>query len=147
MEKSKKELKAFSILVLAFVAFILIRSIVDLSLNGLPQVNEVPKGVTKGMIKTTQIIMIVVSFIFLLPQIFIGVRGLKIANGANAKGKAHMVWAIIFVLLAILSSVASIVDLVKDFNFDNSINLLSSLIDLILFGGYYVYARKVYLGK
>jgi hypothetical protein len=147
VEKSKKELKYFSIIILILVFLALLRGIVDVCLNGLPDIKDLPDGVTKEMVKAVGIVIVSLGFIFLLPQLYIGVKGLIVASKANAKGKAHIVWAIILALVAILSSIFGIIDLVKDFNLDNSINLLGSLIDVFLFVFYYVYARRVSLGK
>lgn len=141
MEKNRKELKSFSILILALVAFSLIRTIVDLCLNGVPQISAT-EGLTKEMIQVASIIALVISFLLLLPQIYVGVKGIKIANGATS-GKAHIVWALILAVLAGIALIYAIFNLTKAFNFDSIMNLIDPAIDVATYVFYFIFARRV----
>lgn len=141
MDKDRKELKSFSILILVLVALTLIRAIVSACVNGF-QVNEVPAGTTKELVQTAAIIAFVVSLLLLIPQIYVGVKGIKIANGA-ASGKAHLVWALILAVLAAIATISAISNLTKAFNFDAVLSALDPAIDVLAFACYYVYARRV----
>ena len=142
MEKNRKELKAFSILILVVVALDLIITIINVCANGIPQITEVPEGMTPEMVKVSSIVAFALSIVIFIPQIYIGIKGIKIANGASS-GKAHMIWAIILTIFACISTVAGISGLFKVFNADAVFALLRPVIDVIAFIGYYIYARKV----
>lgn len=141
MEKNRKELKSFSILILALVALSLIRAIVNVCLNGVPQISAT-EGLTKEMIQVVSIIALVVSLLLLLPQIYVGVKGIKIANGAPS-GKAHIVWAIILAVCAVIALISAISALIKAFNFDSILNLIDPAVDVAAYVFYYIYARRV----
>ena len=145
MEKNRKELKAFSILILIVVALDLIRVIVNLCVNGIPQITEIPEGMTETMVQISSVIAFALSIFIFLPQIYVAVRGIKIANGA-ASGKAHIILAFILAALAVVATISSIYDTFKVFNFDTVIDLLGPVIDCIVFTFYCIYARKVAKG-
>lgn len=139
MEKNKKELKFFSFLVLIFVAFSVINNVLSICLHGL----DIPvvEGISKDVLQTAAIIIVVIGFIVLLPQVYIGVKGIMIANGAPS-GKAHIVWGIILAVYAAISVVSSIAGLAK-FNMNAVLDLLGPVIDLALYVFYVIYACKV----
>lgn len=142
MEKNRKELKSFSIVILALTALSLVSSIVRLCVGGVPQIGEIPAGVSKELVQIVSIIVFAIGFIGILPQIYMGVKGIKIANGAPS-GKAHIVWALIFVILSALSVFSGISGLIKAFNIDTVVDFLYPIVDLALYGLYYMYAVKV----
>jgi len=145
MEKNRKELKAFSILILVVVALELIRAIVGLCVNGIPKVTEIPEGMTEDMVQISSIIAFALSLAIFIPQIYVAIKGIKVANG-EASGKAHMIWAVILAILAGVSVVSGISGLFKEFNFDAVMDLLGPAIDFLMFALYYVYARKIAKG-
>lgn len=142
MDKNRKELKSFSIVILAFVALDLIKIIISLFVKGLPLPNEIPEGMSKDIVQITTIIIFVVSLIILIPQIYVGVKGLMIANGAKS-GNAHIIWAIILVALSAIATISGIVDITKAFSFDALLNILSPAVDVVIFAFYYFYAKKI----
>lgn len=142
MEKERKELKWFSILILALATFSLIRAIVSVCVNGLPQPTEIPEGMTKEIANIVVIISFALSLVALLPQIYVGVKGIKIANGAPS-GKAHIVWAIILAVFAVIAVISAIINLTKVLNFDTVLKALDPAIDVIIYVFYYIYARKI----
>lgn len=142
MDKNRKELKSFSIVILAFVALDLIKIIISLFVKGLPLPNEIPEGMSKDIVQITTIIIFVVSLIILIPQIYVGVKGLMIANGAKS-GNAHIIWAIILVVLSAIATISGIVDITKAFSFDALLNILSPAVDVVIFAFYYFYAKKI----
>jgi hypothetical protein len=142
MDKNRKELKSFSIVILAFVALDLIKIIISLFVKGLPLPNEIPEGMSKDIVQITTIIIFAVSLIILIPQIYVGVKGLMIANGAKS-GNAHIIWAIILVALSAIATISGIVDITKAFSFDALLNILSPAVDVVIFAFYYFYAKKI----
>ena len=142
MEKERKELKWFSILILALATFSLVSAIVRVCVKGLPQLTEIPEGMTKEMANIVVIISFALSLVALLPQIYIGVKGIKIANGAPS-GKAHIVWAIILAVFAVIAVISAISSLTKVLNFDTVLNVLDPAIDVVIYVFYYIYACKI----
>lgn len=143
MEKNKKELKTFSLLILLFVALSLIKNIVSLCVNGIAVPSEIPQGMSKEMVQTIATITVAISFIIYIPQIYVGVKGIKVAEGKASGGRAHITWALILAILAGIALISAFSELIKVFNFDAILNLVDPALDLIVFAFYYVYARKV----
>lgn len=143
MDKNKKTLKEYSIVILVFVAITLVRSIVSLCVKGLPQVEAIPEGMTKELVNIAAIISCVIGFIILIPQIYVGLKGLQIANGATVNGKAHLIWALILAVLAAISTISAISGLISAINFDTIYNVIDPAIDVLLFVCYYICARKI----
>lgn len=146
MEKNRKELKSFSFLVLVLVAMELIRAIITLCITGIPNASEIPGGATENMARVAYIITFVLVFIVAIPEIYIGIKGIKIANGAKS-GKAHIIWAVILAIFAALSFISAISGIFSKFSIDGLFDLLGAGINLALFAFYYVYACRVANGK
>ena len=106
MEKAKKNLKIASWLVLVMVAFSAVRMIVDAALKGF-EVKEVPEGMTEDIVRIALIVAFALGFVVLLPQIYVGIKGLKVAN-APCLAKGHIVWATILLVIALLSLISPI---------------------------------------
>jgi hypothetical protein len=100
------------------------------------------EGMTKEMANVVVIISFVLSLVALLPQIYVGVKGIKIANGAPS-GKAHIVWAIILAVFAAIAVISAISNLTKVLNFDAVLTALDPAIDVVIYVFYYIYARKI----
>ena len=97
MEKAKKNLKVFSILVLVFAGCDFIKSIVEvLFFAKIP-----PVGTTPAIWIASKIVFVVLAVLVLIPQIFVGVRGIKMANGTVTK-KGHITWASILCIIVSL---------------------------------------------
>lgn len=143
MEKNRKDLKAYSIVILAFVALVLIQNIIELCVAGLPQPTEIPEGMTEEIYKIAVIVILVISFIFLIPQVYIGVKGIMVANNPEIGGKAHIGWAFALAIISALALISSISDLIKVFNVPNVLTVITTAIDVIVFIYYYIIARKI----
>lgn len=143
MEKNRKILKECSIVILAIVALNLVMGIVNLCVNGLPNADQIPEGMSAELVKIVAIIALVVGFILLFPQIYLGLKGLKIAGGEAVTSKAPLNWAIVLAVLAAISAISSISNLVKAFNADTLISVLTQVVDVVFFAYYYICVRKI----
>ena len=141
----KKDLKVVSIVILALLGLSLIRMIVGACINGIPQI-QATEGLTKEMIQVASIIAFALTFVFLLPQVYIGVKGIKIANG-GAFGKAPFVWTIILAILAAVATVSAIADMFKVFNFDTILLAVDCALDVALYVCYYLCIRNIAKAK
>ena len=143
MEKERKELKLLSIVILAFVALSVVKSIVDLCVNGLPQAKDIPEGFSVELFRVISIIMCIIGFIVYIPQIYVGIKGLQIANGANYSGKAHIIWAIILAVFAGIGVISGITEIFNGFKIVKLLNVLDTAIDVALYVYYIRYARSI----
>ena len=143
MEKNKKNLKTISYAILFLVALSLIRLIVDICVSGLPKVDV--EGVSPETANIMAIITVVLSFVLLLPQVYVGVKGVKIANGGKGD-KWHIVVAFILGICALTAVVSCCISMVKTFNFDTVLAVVDSALDVAIFALYIISARKIAKG-
>ena len=109
MEQSRKHLKISSIVVLVFTLATIIGLIASLmELNNA----SIPDGAPDNILTITKTILMVVSGILLLPQIYIGLKGLRIANNPNSS-KFHIVVATIVFIFTLLSLVSPAIALIE----------------------------------
>lgn len=146
MSKSRKDLRLLSIIVLICVAISFVMTMIDICQFGLALPSVVIEGVSKEVIEILAITIIVFKLLFLFPQVYVGIKGIKEAKNPT-KAKAHIVWAFIITLLFALATIAAIIDVIKALNIDTILVLAEIAIDTIFFGSYYVIARRVRAGK
>ena len=145
MEKNRKDLKTLSILILVLTGLTLVRSITELIVNGLPQVPE-SNELSQGILRITAIISLVIGLLLLLPQVYVGIKGMKIADGAPS-GKAPLVWAIILAVLAAISTISGLSNMLGALTFGSALNFVDCALDVVVYIFYFILARKVILDK
>ena len=142
MEKNKKNLKVLSILILALAVYSLIRivlSVFSIDLN--------PEDLTDGASATHlligQIFVCVVSVILLIPQIFVGIKGIKVSNNPDSS-KAHIVWAVILTVLSVIGILSPASELIKGVAvLDNLLAVADMALHAIIYIEYINYAKKL----
>lgn len=142
MERNKKNLKVLSILILALAVYSLIRivlSVFSIDLN--------PEDLTDGASATHlligQIFVCVVSVILLIPQIFVGIKGIKVSNNPDSS-KAHIVWAVILTVLSVIGILSPASELIKGVAvLDNLLAVADMALDAIIYIEYINYAKKL----
>jgi hypothetical protein len=118
MTQSRTQLKIASIIVLIFTALSLINIVAGLVLSELPEA-EMPDGAPENLLLITQIFVLVITAIMLIPQVYVGVKGIKVANKPNSS-KAHIIWAIILLAFAVgafvtpISAIIALEDVVSN---------------------------------
>lgn len=146
MENAKKQLREGSLLVLFFAALSLVRMIFDALTIYFTDAKNVPvEGVTQDIVTISSIAFLVVGIICLIPQVFVGLRGLKIAKEPAAT-KGHIVWARILMIISIVALV-SIIPTLFEPNADlvNGIfGAVDCILDVVVFGLFIKYANAVY---
>ena len=142
MEQTRKHLKFSSLAILALAALSLINIVSELLFGELNNA-EIPAGSPDNILLITKIILMVVSLVCVLPQVYIGIKGLKIAQNPDSS-KGHIVWGIILLAFAIIGMISPLVAVIKqDEVFENASALLSILIEVAFFYDYVKYARVV----
>ena len=142
MERNKKNLKILSILILALAVYSLIRivlSVFSIDLN--------PEDLTDGTSATHlligQIFVCVVSVILLIPQIFVGIKGIKVSNNPDSS-KAHIVWAVILAIFSIIGLISPVSNLIQNGDIvGNLFEAADMVIDTIIFIAYIKYAKQL----
>ena len=142
MEKNKKNLKILSILILALAVYSLIRivlSVFSIDLN--PE--DLTDGASATLLLIGQIFVCVVSFILLIPQIFVGIKGIKVSNNPDSS-KAHIVWAVILTVLSVIGILSPASELIKGVAvLDNLLAVADMVLDAIIYIEYINYAKKL----
>ena len=144
MEQSRKHLKINSIIVLILT----LSSIFSIASAVIGLKNAtIPEGAPANIVQITQIFLVVLSCILLFPQIYIGFKGLKVANNPDSS-KGHIVWGIILLVAAAINLVSVIVDGIQQgFNFEVIRITLATAVDVLVYFDYVKYANLVAKGS
>ena len=139
MEQSRKHLKISSIVVLVFTLatiFNLIAGLMDLN-NA-----TIPDGAPDNILTITKTILMVVSGILLLPQIYIGLKGLKVAANPNFS-KSHIIVATIVFIFALISLLSPAIALIEGSSDESIGTLLGLAVEASVYFDYIMAARAV----
>ena len=144
MSISRNHLKEASFLVLLFTAFSFIRMIIQLFVGFEADPTQV--GVSHEIIVATMIVVFVVGLILLLPQLYVGVKGMKIAKNPTSS-KGHIVWAVILLVFSAFGIISTVTSIAEQINVvDNVITLVDHALDVIVYCMYIKYANQVLKG-
>lgn len=142
MLNARKNLKCLSAVVLALAGLSFIRVIWDAFFTEF-NVESLPEGTTAGVVLAAQIVVCVVGCILLLPQIYVGVKGLKIAEKPD-HSKAHIVWATILTVISAIGIIPLVVNIVNAGNvFENVVELIDLATDVAIYVAYISCAKQV----
>ena len=96
----------------------------------------IPEGAPENILPITKIVLFSVALLLTLPNIYIGIKGLRIAKKPNSS-KGHIVWAIILLVFASLSLIEQGVGFIHDgFNFENISAFCSIAVEVAVFVEY-----------
>ena len=147
MEQARKKLKTSSIIVLALAGLSLLNLIFGIFFGDLnTELNNatIPDGSPDNVILIAKIFVLVVSILMLLPQLYIGLKGLKMAKKPDAS-RGHIVWGIILVVftaMGLLSPLAAFLQGGAD-AFANVAEFMSIAVDVFVLYELVKYARAV----
>ena len=146
MEQSKKQLKTLSIVLLALAGLTLLNAIFELVFGSVANA-EIPEGSPDNILLITQIFLAVVTVLLLLPQVYVGLKGLKMAKNPDSS-KGHIVWATILFVLSVISMISPIVAAIKQEDvLHNIAGACSILVEVTIFFNYIYHARIVSKGN
>ena len=127
---------------LLFAGIYLVELVCELMFGDLNNA-AIPEGSPDNILMITKIILFVVSLVLLLPQIYIGVKGMRIAKNPNSS-KGHIIWAIILLVIAVLNLIDPIVGLINNGGvYDNLTTLSSVVLEIAIYYDYIKYAGAV----
>ena len=142
MENTKKNLKITSIVLLIMAGFSLLNISAELCFG---EVNNaaIPEGAPGSIVLITKIILLAISSLLLWPQIYISVKGIKIAKNPNAS-KRHIFWATVLLVFSVIALISPVVDLLNQVSvYQNVGAILAILIDVVLYFEYVKYAKAI----
>ena len=104
----------------------------------------IPEGAPENVGQIAQIFILVVALLLLLPHLYIGIKGIKIAKKPNSS-VGHIVWGVILIAFTALTLVSPILGLVQGNGevFENVSELCSIFVDVVVLAEYVKYAIAV----
>ena len=135
MEQIRKNLKLSSIVVLVLAGFSMLQVVSELFFGELGNAITT-EGASDNTLLITRIFLLSFALLLTSPGIYIGIKGLRIAKKPNSS-KAHIVWAIILLVLASLSLVEQGFALVRyGVNFESISAFCSIVVEVTVFVEY-----------
>ena len=139
MEQARKHLKISSIVVLIFAGLFMLELVSGLVFGDIASV----EGVSEEVLRITRIFVLSISLVMMLPQIYIGIKGLLIAKNPTASC-GHIVWAIILFVFSVLSLVSPIVGMFQQGIVYQPIKeLFGVLLEVLIYFDYIKYAKEL----
>ena len=147
MKETRKKLKNFAVIALALAVLSLINVLIELffgELNSALNNAIVPDGAPGNIVLIAKVFVLVVSLFIILPQIYIGVKGIRIAKDPDSS-ISHIVWGIILVIFTASSLISPLLSIIRgDANvLENASQLLSVGVDVFVLVEYVKYAIAV----
>ena len=140
--ENKKHLKWSSIAILALTGFTLLQLVFEMIFGELNNA-ELPEGSPANILLITKIFVLCVSALLMIPSIYVGIKGLKVAKNPDAS-RAHIIWAIILFALSVVSLVEPLLGVIgKENTRENIDSLLSILVSVSVYFDYIKEARAV----
>lgn len=141
MENSRKNLKILSVVMLILAGLSLARIATEV-VSGF-RVETIPLETTRTIYLVSVVIAAIISAVLVVPQIYIGVKGIKVSKNPDSSN-AHIVWARILLVLAIIAVVICVVRLVKsDDLLGDILATVDAVVDVILYISFIKYASEV----
>lgn len=150
MEHARKNLKNYSVIVLALAVLSLLNILFELffgEFSGELSGAASAEGVPDNILLITKIFVSVVSFLLLLPQAYVGIKGIKIAKNPD-KSRGHIVWGIILIVFTGIGLLTPFFALIEGSGdaFGNTAELCSIAVDVYVMFEYVKYAKAVHDG-
>jgi hypothetical protein len=142
MDQSKKNLKVSSIVILLLGVWSLVDVLLQVFFGEINNAN-VPAGAPDNILEITRIFLIVVSALILLPQFYIGIKGIAVANKPNSS-KGHIRWAIVLLVFTIIGFIDAVIRVIGGESIKEYISVFANLaLEGVLYYEYIVFARLV----
>ena len=142
MDKDRKTLKEYSVVLLVLAGLSLIRLVFDFCTIGFDVLALGVEGVSESLLKTITIIIFAIAIILLIPEVYVGVKGIKEAKNPTG-AKAHITWSLILLILTTIGAISSIIDIFNGYATNKMLEILDMVVDASLLYTYYQTAKKV----
>lgn len=145
MEDMKRNLKITSWVILLVTALSLIKLVIEAIVTKFA-VATIPDGMTREIAQVIVIGSWVLLVVSSLPEVFVGLRGLKNSEGPMAK-KGHIVWAIIMTVFSGIAVVNAILTLAGGQQIGLSITeIIANVASMAIFIYYVILCKKINQG-
>ena len=142
MEQAKKRLKTASLIVLLFAGLTLLGIITELAYGDLNSA-QIPAGSPENILLITKMILLGVTAVLLLPKVYVGIKGLKMAKAPTAS-KTHIIVSVIIFVILLLELIEPILGIVNGGGFkENFSSLAGLLLELVIYYDYIKAANAV----
>ena len=143
MEKTRRKLMAFSIFILGFAVYTLVSLGLELFLgNGFENLT-VPEGAPENIIGITKMFIIAVTLVLVLPQIYVGIKGVRVARNPDSSG-GHIFWAVVLFIFALVGIVSAVINIVNNGGAGDGFSMMiNGVIEAIFYLEFIIYARRV----
>ena len=142
MEQARKNLKNMSIVVLLLAAATLVQIVTELMLGELNSV-EIPAGSPDNILLITKVFIMVITLLMLIPSVYVGIKGLRVAKNPN-KSKGHIVWAVIILVFSASGIIEPATAILEQGSVKENVSSIANiLIDVVVYVEYVIYARQV----
>jgi hypothetical protein len=142
MDQSRKNLKVSSIVILLLGVWSLVDVLLQVFFGEINNA-QIPAGAPDNILEITRIFLIVVSALILLPQFYIGIKGLVVANKPNSS-KGHIRWAIVLLVFTIIGFIDAVIRVIGGESIKEYISVFLNLaFEGVLYYEYIVFARRV----
>ena len=143
MEKLTKHLKVSSFIVILFALITLAEIAIALFYGNYFDNVQIPEGSPANIVGIAKTVILVTAVVFMIPQLYVGIKGIKVANDPD-DSRAHIVWAVILFVLSVASLINAIVGIVNGgASFDNISLLTSAMLEVAIYFDYIKHARAV----
>ena len=138
MERNRKNLKITSIVLLIFAGSSVLNILGEVLFGELNNATE-----SASLVLAAKIILLVVSGLCLLPQVYVGLKGLKIAKTPDAS-RAHIFWATVLLVFAVIGLISPALALLRGASVGQNVGgILSQLIEICLYYEYLTFAKAI----
>ena len=142
MEKARKNLKITSIVLLIMAGSTMLNVLGEIFFGELNS-SAVPEGAPASTLLIAKIVLLVISVLLLWPQIYVSIKGIKIAKNPN-NSKRHIFWATVLLVLSVLGLISPVLELLRSEGvYQNVGSILSMLIEVCLYYEYLKYAKEI----
>ena len=138
MMQSRNHLKISSAILLLLTAVGFLRTAIVLFFTDPNVVDTVLDGFSQTLLLVVKIFLWVFLLVAILPQIYVGVKGLRIAKTSDT-AKGHIVWAYILLVFTVLSWIEPIVTIIRQ---DASLTDYTPIYGLLLIATLFYYIKS-----
>ena len=140
-EQTKKNLRIISLCLVIFSIVSLALAAMDLITFWMDRDNY--SGTSDGVVLASIGIVGVMSLLMVAVQIYIGLKGMKVAKEPDSS-KGHITWATVFLVLSIIALVSPVMEMIQTKAIvANVVTIIDCLVDVLLYYYFIKWAKEV----
>lgn len=140
-EQTKKNLRIISLCLVIFSIVSLALAAMDLITFWMDRDNY--SGTSDGVVLASIGIVGVMSLLMVAVQIYIGLKGMKVAKEPDSS-KGHITWATVLLVLSIIALVSPVMEMIQTKAIvANVVTIIDCLVDVLLYYYFIKWAKEV----